>query len=76
LDVLEGVYHITEQNLEYFFRFEGYKAMLVDDMRKHYLSMAHEITNVAQRSGQDVMRERADTLFNEFYNIYVGRMGI
>lgn len=76
LEVLEGVYRITEQNLEYFFRFEGHKALLVEDMIKHYLSMAHEIKNLAQRSGQDEMRDRADALFNEYYNIFVGRIGV
>lgn len=76
LSVLEGIYNITEQNLEYFFRFEGRKAMLVDDMRKHYLSMAHEIKELARRNQQTEMQNKAEALFNDFYDIYIGRLGV
>ncbi len=75
LEVLEGLYGIIEQNLEYFFRFEGRRALLVDDMRKHYLSMAHELKETARRNLQTELRDKADTLFNDYYDIYVSQMG-
>ncbi len=75
LEVLEGLYSVIEQNLEYFFRFEGRKAMLVDDMRKHYLSMAHELKETARQNLQTEMRDRAEQMFNEYYDIYVSQMG-
>jgi hypothetical protein len=75
LEILEGMFGITAQNLEYFFRFEGHKAMLVDDMRKHYLSMAHEVKETARRNNQEEMQTKADQMFNDYYDIYVRQLG-
>ncbi len=75
LTILEGMYDVTQQNLEYFFRFEGKKAMMVDDMRKHYLSMAHEIKEVSKRNMQTEMSGKAEQLFNDYYDIYVRQLG-
>jgi hypothetical protein len=75
LEILEGLYTITLENLEYLFRFEGKKALLVDDMRKHYLSMAHEIKENASRNGQTDLSGRAEETFNNYYDIYLGQMG-
>ena len=71
MEILDGLYTITSQNLEYFFRFQGNKAMMVDDMRKHYLSMAHEVKETARRNKQTEMQEQADQMFNDYYDIYV-----
>ncbi len=76
LAILEGMYSLTEQNLDYFFRFEGNKAMMVDDMRKHYMSMAHEVREIARANEQTEMKDKADKLFNEFYELYVMQLGI
>jgi hypothetical protein len=75
LAILEGIYTLTIENLEYFFRFKGRKAMLVDDMKKHYLSMSHEIKETASRNGQSDLESRADDTFNNYYNIYVSEVG-
>jgi hypothetical protein len=72
--ILDGMYNIIAQNLEYFFRFEGNKGLMVDDMKKHYLSMAHEVKLSAQRNGQTEMQDKTDALFTEFYDIYVSQM--
>jgi hypothetical protein len=74
LTILKGMYDLIEQNLEYFFRFEGDKAMMVDDMRKHYLSMAHEIKEIARLNRQFEFQAEADQLFNDYYEIYVRQM--
>ena len=76
MEILEGMFSITSQNLEYFFRFQGDKAMMVDDMRKHYLSMAHEVKEVARRNQQTEMQTKADQMFNDYYDIYVRQLGI
>ena len=75
MKILEGLYEITVENLEYFFRFEGDKALMVDDMRKHYLSMAHEVKEAARRNKQAEMQDKAEKLFNEYYDVYVRQMG-
>jgi hypothetical protein len=71
LQILEGMLNVISQNLDYFFRFEGRKALMVDDMRKHYLSMAHELKETARRNAQTDMRDRAEKLFNDYYEIYL-----
>jgi hypothetical protein len=76
LQVLEGMFAVTSQNLTYFFQFEGEKAKMVDDMRKHYLSMSHEIKEIARRNQQTDMETRADQMFNDYYDIYVRQLGI
>jgi len=75
LAILEGMYTVTEENLDYFFRFTGDKAKMVDDMRKHYLSMAHEIKEAARRNVQPEMSGKADQLFNEYYDEYTRQLG-
>ena len=75
LEILEGMYTVTEQNLGYYFRFEGKKALMVDDMRKHYLSMAHEVKEAARNNRQTEMEDKAEQLFNDYYDIYVRQMG-
>jgi hypothetical protein len=74
LEILNGTYDVIEQNLDYFFRFKGDKAIMVDDMRKHYLSMSHETKEVARRNAQKEMEEKAEALFNDYYDIYVSQM--
>ncbi|MEN8225186.1 MAG: DUF2723 domain-containing protein [Bacteroidota bacterium] len=76
LVVLEGIFAVTSQNLEYFFRFQGDKALMVDDMRKHYLSLAHEIRETARRHDQTEMHAKADQMFNDYYDIYVRQMSM
>lgn len=75
LKILEGMYTLSEENLNYFFRFEGNKALLVDDMRKHYLSMTHEVKETARKNGQTELANKAEQLFNDYYDIYVGQVG-
>jgi hypothetical protein len=75
MEILEGMYILTEENLEYFFRFEGEKAMMVDDMKKHYLSLAHEIKEAARRNAQLEMSGKADQLFNDYYKVYTRQLG-
>jgi hypothetical protein len=43
-------------------------------MRKHYLSMSHETKEVARRNAQKEMEEKAEALFNDYYDIYVSQM--
>ena len=76
MKILEGMLDITNQNLEYFFRFEGEKAMLVDDMRKHYLSMSHEVKEIARSNNQTELEAQAEQLFNSYYEIYVRQLGM
>jgi hypothetical protein len=73
--ILEGLLSITGENLQYFFSFEGEQAALVDNMLKHYMSMAHEIRENAGRNGQTGINDRAEQLFNQYYDIYISRMG-
>ena len=75
MEILEGLFALTSQNLEYFFRFQGNKAMMVDDMRKHYLSMAHEVKETARRNDQTELQTKADQMFNDYYDIYVRQLG-
>ena len=76
MEILEGLYSIIAQNLEYFFRFQGERAMMVDDMRKHYLSLSHGIKEAARRNGQTEMHTKADQMFNDYYDIYVRQLGM
>jgi len=75
LEILEGMYTLTEENLDYFFRFKGNKALMVDDMRKHYMSLAHEIKEVARRNGQSELEDKVEALFNQYYEMYVQERG-
>ena len=75
MKILEGMYTLSEENLDYFFRFEGDKALMVDDMRKHYLSMTHEVKETARKNGQTELANKAEQLFNDYYDIYVGQVG-
>ena len=75
MEILDGLFALTSQNLEYFFRFQGNKAMMVDDMRKHYLSMAHEVKETARRNNQTELETKADQMFNDYYDIYVRQLG-
>ena len=75
-EILDGMLDLTRQNLEYLFRFEGNKALMVDNLRKHHLSMAHEIRELAKRTGQSEVENRADELFNSYYDLYMRQMGV
>ncbi len=76
MEILNGMLDLTRQNLDYFFRFEGTKALMVDNLRKHHLSMSHEIRELARRTGHKELETSAEELFDSYYDLYMRQMGI
>ncbi len=70
--ILQRLYEITHQNLQYYFRFTGSNAEKIDMQRQHNLAMIREIYQTAERKGRTEIATEAKSVFDMYYQRYIG----
>lgn len=64
---------IFENELEYYFRFEGSRSSLYDGEKQQNLAMLQRIIQTAEEYGQQEVSDRAKEAFDRFYGMYIGK---
>jgi hypothetical protein len=72
--ILNRLIEITEQNLDYYFRFTGNMAERIDPQRQQNLAMMQQIAKTAQQSGQNEIAVKAKVIFDKYYQRYLGNI--
>jgi len=70
--ILQRLYEITKQNLQYYFRFTGSKAEKIDQQRQHNLAMMREVYQTAEKEGRTEIAKEAKSNFDRYYQRYIG----
>ncbi|MFC2107355.1 protein O-mannosyl-transferase family [Bacteroidota bacterium] len=70
--ILQRLYEITKENLQYYFRFTGSKAEKIDQQRQHNLAMMREVYTTAEKEGREEIAKEAKSVFDTYYQRYIG----
>ncbi len=69
--IAERMKEIHEENLAYYFQFTGPDATRIDGKKQESLAMMQRIARVAQTYGQDELQEKADDIFERYYETWI-----
>ncbi len=72
-EINQRMIDIHEENLIYYFRFPESKADMIFSNKQESLAMLQRISYVCELYGQQEMAERAEMIFDTFYDLWVRR---
>ncbi len=71
-EIVSRMVDIFEENLRYYFSFTGRRAGLVESQKQDALAIMQRMFFVTRQHGQEELSERAEQVFDTYYDLYVG----